>query len=179
MRHYNSLLVPVALLLTACATAPKPLQGDYAEVAPRSAAPQGQRVRWGGEIIHVDPTADRTCFEILGRELDAIARPRRSDDSAGRFIACRDGYDDPEVFTKGREITVTGVVRGTLQRKVGDYEYTYPEVDADVVYLWQKPSMRVHYEPYPWGWDPFWYGWHRPPIVIVRHHGPSKPRSDD
>lgn len=164
-----------ALGLMACATAPKPLAGDFSPLTPQQAAAQnanGSHVRWGGEIISVEPKADATCFEILARGLYADARPDRYDASDGRFIACRKGFYDPAVFTPGREITVVGDVSGTEQRPVGDYNYTYPHVNAEVVYLWPA------HERYPAGYyDPWWgpyYGslwpWFGPTVVVVHHH---------
>jgi len=186
MRPLHLIVASSALALAACATVPAALQGDYASSKPAGNGPSGERVRWGGEIIRVETTAERSCFEILGRELDDSARPRRRDESAGRFLACREGFYDPEVFTKGREVTVTGRLDGAEARKVGDYDYRYPRVAADVIYLWRKPVARVgYYDPYPWGfgyggygWDPFWYGPFAPPVVIVRdhpHHAPPPP----
>lgn len=163
--------LPIALLaLAGCATAPKPLQGDYAASVPDASAANAQRVRWGGEIIRVDNGSDRSCFEVLARPLDAQARPLRRDHSDGRFLACRSGFYDPAVFEAGREITVTGRVDGSELRKVGDYEYRYPRVSADVIYLWSEREAVAHYgHPVFYGWDPFWY---RPwgPSVFVIHH---------
>lgn len=182
MRPLSVLVAASTLALGACATVPKPLQGEYASTKPAAASNGGERVRWGGEIIRVETTADRSCFEILGRELDDSARPRRRDESAGRFLACRNGFYDPEVFTKGREVTVTGTLDGSEERKVGEYDYRYPRVDADVIYLWEKRVARAYYsDPYPgfgfgygygFGWDPFWYRPFGPPIIVVRPHHP-------
>lgn len=143
-------LVPVLpALLAACATAPKPLQGQFTVVEPNQIAAQGRvgdYVRWGGILIETQPQSGRTCLEILGRELSDTARPRERDDaSLGRFIACRDGFYDPEVFTHGREVTVTGTVARLTERTVGDYVYVMPEVAADVVYLW--PERRYYDHP--------------------------------
>src|SRR5690242_9105593 len=94
-------LTLLAGALGACATVPAPLQGQFSPVTPRDAAAnggQGATVRWGGEIINVDPRADQTCFEILARQLDDSARPVSRDPSAGRFLACRSGFYDPEEF---------------------------------------------------------------------------------
>jgi len=179
----NALLLTFTLLLSACASMPpQQLAGDFSRTSPqqaRDANTKGQHVRWGGEIIHVDPGADATCFEVLGRELTEEARPDRHDAQQGRFLACRTGFFDPEVFTRGRQITVTGVVDGSERRKVGDYDYLYPRVAADVVYLWPKtPRFVREYEPYPWGYgygpwaDPFWNpGYFYPPVIVVRGHG--------
>ena len=176
MRIHQAMAGLATIALAACATAPKPLQGEFSSLTPKAGSQSqasGTPVRWGGEIIRVDPGNDRTCFEILGRQLDAQARPRRDDDDAGRFVACRQGFYDPEVFDKGREVTVTGTLRGEEVRKVGDYDYRYPHVDADVIYLWEKPRQHPgYYSAYPWtlGFDP-WFGWPRTPVIIV-HNAP-------
>jgi len=181
MRRLHLIAATSTLALAACATVPKPLQGEYASTKPAAAGSTGERIRWGGEIIRVDTSAEHSCFEILGRDLDDSARPRRRDESAGRFLACRNGFYDPEVFTKGREVTVTGTLNGSEERKVGEYDYRYPRVDADVIYLWEKRVARSPYynDPYPgfgfgygYGWDPFWYRPFGPPVIIVRPHHP-------
>ncbi|RDS86529.1 Slp family lipoprotein [Dyella psychrodurans] len=181
-------LAAATALLAACATVPQPLQGNYAANVTSLSAQQGSasgtQVRWGGEIISTEPGPQSTCFYVLGRPLDGQARPTRTgnNDSQGRFVACRAGFYDPEVFAKGREITVTGAIQGTMTRKVGDYDYAYPRVDANVVYLWPKRPVVVGY-PYGPGWyDPFWgpywggpywgpyWGWggYAPPVIVVR-----------
>jgi len=93
----SAALVILAGALGACATVPAPLQGQFAPVTPKEAIASGaqESVRWGGEIIGVDPKAGHTCFEILGRELDSMARPIARDPSQGRFLACSDGFYDP------------------------------------------------------------------------------------
>jgi outer membrane lipoprotein len=172
--------------LAACATVPAPLQGQFSTVTPRDAVSAGnaQGVRWGGEIIKVEPKADTTCFEILARELNASARPVSRDPSSGRFIACHSGFYDPEVFRRGRDLTIVGHVTGTDHHKVGQFDYAYPRVAADAIYLWPKRSMYANYPyydpwlygygPYGWGFGvyggPIWGG----PTVIIREH-PSGP----
>lgn len=190
-------LVAAIALLGGCATMPQPLQGNYADVTSASVQPgsaSGTRVRWGGEIIKTEPGPQETCFYILGRRLDIQARPElgNTGDSQGRFVACHNGFYDPEVFTRGRELTVTGTLEGTVTKKVGDYSYPYPRVKADVVYLWPKRPIYVgtpyppgFYDPYwggPWGWGygPWggWGGgyWGGPRVIVVRPSpAPSAP----
>jgi len=175
-------IVALAGLLGACATVPAPLQGQFAPVTPRDAAAsggQGEAVRWGGEIINVDPRPEQTCFEILARELDSSARPVSRDPSDGRFLACRNGFYDPEEFKQGRHITVVGKLNGTEVGKVGQFDYTYPRVAADAIYLWPKRSYAnypyPYYDPWMWGgygpyWGPYWGGFWGGPTVIVRRH---------
>jgi outer membrane lipoprotein len=161
MSLYRPLSLAAAIaLLGGCATIPQPLAGNYANVSTASAqqgGAGGTRVRWGGEIIKTEPGQQQTCFYLLSRPLDSQARPQSGSagDNQGRFVACRSGFYDPEVFTRGRELTITGTVHGTVTQKVGDYDYAYPRVEADVVYLWPKRAM---YSNYPAGgyYDPFW-----------------------
>lgn len=179
----------IALLtagLTSCATVPAPLQGQFSPTGPREAVKSGgsgEAVRWGGEIIKVEPKADSTCFEILQRELDATARPRSRDVSDGRFIACRSGFYDPQVFERGRDLTVVGHITGIDHGKVGEFDYAYPHVAADTIYLWPHRPIRVqspYYDPWMYGyggfgfgygpfWGPYWGG----PTVIIRERAHS------
>lgn len=125
--------------LAGCASTPQPLQGTYSSIAPARVEPataEGLGVRWGGMIAAVHPGEQRTCFEIVSRPLGRDARPEGGDRTGGRFLACREGFYDPEVFTEGRELTVTGTVGGFEDGRVGEYAYRYPRVDADVIYLW-------------------------------------------
>ena len=153
--------VLAAGLLAACATQPTPLQGEYVEVTPQDAATAdvtGQVVRWGGRIVRTEPQNNRTCFEVLSTRLDAYARPYwATDDVGGRFIACRAGFYDPAVFEPNREVTFTGRVEGYDNRKIGGYDYRFPRVAADVVYLWPvRDRVDVLTVPAPWPWWGYW-----------------------
>jgi outer membrane lipoprotein len=115
-------------------------------------------VRWGGEILNVEPRANSTCFEILSRALYADARPMSDDYSEGRFIACKPGFFDPYVYTQGRDVTVVGTVGGNEQHKVGEFDYTFVTVEASQIYLWPESD----YYAGDVALDPlWWYGWNR------------------
>lgn len=148
-------LAPFALLLLAgCASVPQALEGQFAPIDPGTSVELGaigDRVRWGGPIVQVQTLSDRSCFEIVGVRLASDGRPLADDQSAGRFLACRGGFYDPEIFQPGREITVTGVVEGFETRKVGEYDYRYPQLAADVVFLWpERRDVDVVVERYPY-----------------------------
>lgn len=183
-----------ALALSGCATIPQPLQGNYAPVSLESAqsgSAAAAPVRWGGQIIQTEPREQQTCFYVLAEPLDSQARPKGGEESLGRFVACKQGFYDPEVFAKGREITVTGTLDGTVQHKIGQFDYTYPKVDANNVYLWKpRPMYAANPYPYgPWGpWggfcDPFWSPWgcgwggslfFQPRVIVVPRPVPPPP----
>ncbi len=163
-------VIALTLLGAGCASIPKPLQGQFAAIDPGTAAHEdatGKAVRWGGTIVSVENESGQTCFQLVARPLDETSRPMLARDrSPGRFLACRAGYYEPQIFAVGRSLTVTGHVAGYETRHVGQYDYRQPKVAADVVYLWPKiERVRVVYDPGPffgppgpwmWGW-----GWWR------------------
>ncbi|GAB4186563.1 MAG: Slp family lipoprotein [Wenzhouxiangellaceae bacterium] len=170
MRTHWMIAIVASAGLSACASIPEPLQGEFPATAPQvSSSPQvGSRQRWGGVIIATNPEQQQTCFEILGKPLEDSQRPIAGDEALGRFIACKSGFQDPEVFKAGRDITVIGRVDRLEPRNIGEYEYRYPILDAEVVYLWpERPdyAYRPTYYPYFWGgFHPFYnypYGFGR------------------
>lgn len=187
MKHFL-LVAALGVLLASCATVPAPLQGQFTPTTPREAvaSANGQPVRWGGEIIKVEPKAGSTCFEILARELDSNARPVPRDPSGGRFIACHEGFQDPEEFKQGREITVVGRVTGVDHGRIGEFDYRYPHVEADAIHLWKPRPLYVrspYQDPWIYGFGPGW-GWGYSPYwgpqwggtVIIRDNPRPTPR---
>ncbi|HEV2608117.1 MAG TPA: Slp family lipoprotein [Xanthomonadaceae bacterium] len=149
-----------------CATVPIPLQGNFSELDQGAATQRdatGESVRWGGTIAEVETLAGETCFQLVGRPLDDETRPIMSDRADARFLACRQGSYEPQVFAKGRSLTVTGRIVGYETRKVGGYDYRQPKVAADVVYLWPKLQqvyvVNDFYPFYPYDpWPSIWRG---------------------
>ncbi|MEO5566526.1 MAG: Slp family lipoprotein [Luteimonas sp.] len=171
-----SIALPVlaTALLGACASQPVPLQGQFSQVTATQAIDHdstGSVVRWGGRIVEVTPQENRTCFEVVSTHLNVSGRPYRTDEVGGRFIACRAGFYDTALFEKNREVTFTGRIEGYQTRKIGQYDYRFPKLAADVVYLWPErarteilapPMPFLYYPPYynygP-GWGPIWRRW--------------------
>jgi len=149
----------ILLTLSACTTVPEQLKGDYSSITPENTGENNlqTRVRWGGVILETRPEEDHTCFEILSKRLESSMRPTLSEDQTqGRFVACRPGFYDPEIFKKGREVTTTGDIIHIDIRKVGEYDYRFPVVDIDFLSLWPEPIERNYYDfygsyaPYYW-----------------------------
>ncbi|MCX7555437.1 Slp family lipoprotein [Xanthomonadaceae bacterium JHOS43] len=166
------ILLVAAVALTGCVTPPKPLRGTFAALAPGQAAHAeraGDIVRWGGRIISVEPTPEQTCIEILGRDLSGNARPvRDADHSQGRFLACRHGFYDPAIFTTERDVTVTGQIVAFETRRIGEFDYRYPRVAAETIYLWpqQVPEQHYHADPFWPGYAGWGWGFRHPPVIV-------------
>ncbi len=159
----------LAAVLTGCVTVPAPLAGDYPDFQPDQSTQRsvGAQVRWGGTIVDTRPGREDTCVEILARDLNRNMRPRATDVAHGRFLACRDGFKDPAVFFSGREITVIGQLSGFTEARIGEFDYRYPRIEADVFYLWAvQPDVIYHYYD-PWWHDP-WWPYHRYPYRAPR-----------
>lgn len=159
----SSLILMSTLLLSACTSIPEQLQGDYTSLIPKDVAEADMEtaVRWGGVVLETRPETDYTCFEILSKSLQTSMRPKKSDQTEGRFIACKPGFYDPEVFKKGREVTLTGEIIHLDVRKVGEFDYHFPVVDFDFMILWPKLRDRVYYDHYrPYYWHYPYYGRH-------------------
>jgi len=163
----NWLVIGILLILAGCATTPAPLQGNFASITQQQAQQenhQGQRVRWGGEVIKTTPGKTETCFEILGHRLGDTGRPQTGDDNQGRFIGCAKGFYEPDVYAKGREVTVVGTLGTPVTQKIGEFDYRYPRVLIEQLYLWPKPPKTYpvppgYYSPfYDPFYDPFWPG---------------------
>lgn len=153
------------LFLTSCTTIPEQLKGEYTLLIPKDITETNLQtpVRWGGVVLETRPESNHTCFEILAKQLETSMRPKDSDKADGRFIACKPGFYDPEVFEKGREVTVTGNIIHIDVRKVGEYDYHFPVVDIEFMSLWPErrdPPYYDYYGPYrPYYWRYPHYGY--------------------
>lgn len=129
---------------------------------------RGEMVIWGGVIIETQNLTDGTSLIILETPLDSQGFPEDAEYSRGRFMARTSAYLDPEVYKKGRKVTMAGEVVGKEARALGETQYAYPVLSVRELHLWKEPE-RVYgwpYGPYYWGpplwyWDWWWYPhWH-------------------
>jgi outer membrane lipoprotein len=174
-------MLALLLPLAACIKPPEPLRGAYPPLTVTGAlqpGTTGERVRWGGEIASTTPRNGETCFEVVSKPLDDRARPMVTDQTDGRFVACTSGFEDPDVYAPGRDITVVGSLEAPTPGKVGEAEYSFATVRADTVYLWpqREPRDGYPYWGYPyWGWGWGWggpvWGWGGGGVFVGRRIG--------
>lgn len=168
----------LALVLGACVSVPIQFQGDYPSLAPQATRDEdaGTRILWGGVILDTRPDQRQTCFEILSRPLQTSMRPADSDQTRGRFIACKSGFLDPEVFSRGREVSLTGTIDRIDIRKVGEFDYRYPVVTAEFLSMWPERQDVIIYE-YDMFYDPwYWYYPYRYPYRYPYHYPRNRSR---
>ena len=185
----SSIVLGLAFLVSACSSHIPPEIRQSVEGAPTLSQVRQQlddhqstRVRWGGVILETENKQNSSEVTIIAFPLSSRGEPRVSDNSQGRFVALVDEFLEPLVFSRDREITVTGTVLKSQTGKVGDYDYQYPVIAVEHYYLW-PPKAEIDDDDYPpfWWYDP----WYRPyypyypyyPRYIVPHI-PHRPNQD-
>ena len=125
----------------------------------------GSRVRWGGTIVRTEIQASETWIELVGRELDSEGEPRETDSSSGRFLARIEGFLEPTIYAKGRQLTVVGQVAATHVGEIDKTTYLYPIVHVEHHYLWPLKLQRycpdcdplMHPPWYPYPYRPYYW----------------------
>ena len=130
---------------------------------------RGEIVIWGGTILETINRPGTTEVTVLSAPLGSGLDPLTGSHSEGRFIARIARFLDPEVYARGRDVTLAGQIAGTETRQLGEMQYAYPVVEIKQVYLWAEEEYYYgghyypgyyYYGPYGWPyywWDP-WYG---------------------
>lgn len=126
---------------------------------------RGKIVIWGGKIIETLNREGSTLIRILQIPLDFEGMPGDEETSQGRFLAQKTGYVDPEIYRRGRLVTVAGEVIGWQVEPLGAMEYRYPLVEVREIHLWRThpydcgpfgPPCGPWYDYY-WGLSPWLY----------------------
>ena len=105
---------------------------------------KGKTVLWGGRIIQIRNTKDTTWIELLQQPLARNDRPVQGSASEGRFLIRHEGFLDPAVYGRGRELTLVGEVRGRETRREDEIDYNFPVVSDKQLVLWgpeQEPTV--------------------------------------
>ncbi|HYA03105.1 MAG TPA: Slp/YeaY family lipoprotein [Syntrophobacteria bacterium] len=127
---------------------------------------RGRVVILGGYILEIQSEPGGSVLTVIQAPLDWRNEPKSPDLSQGRFFVTADRFLDPEVYVKGRRITVGGRVAGVRKQSVGGATYRFPTIEAQELHLWPKkthpvppyyPSYDPWYDPwYPWGYSYPW-----------------------
>jgi outer membrane lipoprotein len=155
-------------------------------------AQKGRLFILGGVIV-------RTKFTAAGSQIEAMYVPvngsgyfKESGRSEGRFLAVLPEDRtmlDPEVYSRGRRVTLAGEFVELQSGWIGEMEYVYPVFEIKQIYLWPMenpyyPAPYYYYDPwfYPYPyyyWDPWWsypyyYRYYPAPPVYQRTPPPNR-----
>jgi outer membrane lipoprotein len=151
----------LVLLLSGCATYPEVVKVPegtnlvaFATVSESNSNSNnlGQQARWSGVIASVTNLTNQTRLEVLYYPSESNGRPKVNGEPQGRYRVYVDKFLEPEVYKKGKAITVLGNIKSSEMAKIGEYEYEYPTLEKSTLYLWPKRKNLTQVE--------FYYGWH-------------------
>jgi len=145
---------------------------DFRQVQTNTEKHLSQKVRWGGSIVDIKNRKNTSLLSIVAFPLSSQSKPIITSSSSGRFIALRDEFLEPTVYTKDRVITVVGPVLGTDTRNIGEFPYKHIVIQMKHHYLWPVES-NSHYDNYPadfWWYDPWYPGYPYYPYHYPHRH---------
>ena len=159
-----------ALLVNACTTVPEQIQGEYSGLTPARAdsAQVGNAVRWGGVHPQDQPQPATDLFRSTFPRTRQVPAAQARGWHGRAFHGVHRRVYDPVVFTRGREVTMTGTLREITYQPLENFNYRYPVLDVDELVLWQKRQKVLVYNHYgsPW-YGGYWgypyrgyYGWY-------------------
>lgn len=122
----------------------------------------GKTLILGGYILETKNLEDRTVIEVLQTPLTGSDEPKPKEYSEGRLLISHKGFLEPEVYRKGRKITVAGKVGECKVEKV-----TICKLESREIYVWRDDEVRYR-SPYFYPGGYYWYG---------RHYHPSHPHN--
>lgn len=166
MKKY--LLVSCVIFLTACVSVPKKLElpentksVDFAKAQSPETNFVGEKARWGGVIASIENNAETTMLEIVNFPLHSSLRPKKGDETLGRFKVYFNGLLDPVIYKEGRSITALGTISDLESGEIGEHKYNFPVLKDASVHLWKKiesVDVNLIHQPYWYHNDPYYWG---------------------
>ena len=159
-RHLLSICI---LLLSACSNLPPAIENpplydiSYSEATRNFAHYKDAPVRWGGVVIDVENEQNFSLVQLLYYPLNYYGRPQLDKPNEGRFLIKSPEFLDPAVYKKDTEITVAGMLKGDIERAVGNKSLRLPMISAKVIHLWPA-NVPGNYYGYG-GYGGFGYGY--------------------
>jgi len=159
-----------ALLLMSCSVVSKQVRKKAVPVPSFAALVKDveqyrdQTIIVGGSVLKVDNQTSGTVITALQVPLKSGDKPGSKDQSDGRLIISTPQFLDPEVYTKGRKITVAGKIIGSSRDEASTAPIPYLKLEAIELHLWPQYQPSRYYYPYYspfWAWNDPWYrGYH-------------------
>jgi len=167
MKRPNAILIIAAVLLSVpgCSVISQTMMNEaltdvsFPQLLADASRYQGQTVILGGHVIEVRNKPRQTVIVVLQTPLGSGQEPLPRDRSQGRFLLQQEGFLDPEVYAKGRTMTVAGRLLGQTRENIDEEPYDYLVLEAREIYLWERAEDLYRYQPYypPAYYDPWYY----------------------
>jgi len=138
---------------------------------------KGAVVIWGGVVFRTMNNTNGGSLYVLDFPLTPHGRPERYNGSPGQFIARNGGFMQPEVFRRGRPVTIAGTIAGVETEEYQNRKYSYPVIDINEMHVWQYGGYDGRWywgDPY-WGYPyayPYWGGTYYGPWWDFGYYGP-------
>ncbi len=117
---------------------------------------QGKLVIIGGTIAQVNSTDHGTLLEVVERSLDYWGRPKRTDETSGRFLLSHPAHLNTLLYAPGREITAAAIVDGTEVTALADQGLRLPLLVSKELKLWEDDrSVRTGPQWFDPLYDPY------------------------
>ncbi len=113
-----------------------------------------KNVMFGGVIVATRNFPNKTEIEVIQKNLDYFGYPSRGNETEGRFVFVKQGFLEPEIYSKGRYVTGAGKLAGTQSGKVDNREMKLPVIEVVELRLWEDYS-KAPYGSYSY---PYYYG---------------------
>jgi outer membrane lipoprotein len=174
-------ILSLSIVVSGCVHVPESLiveEGvvltNFADVRGNNTVSIGNKARWGGVIAKIENNAENTMLEVVHFQLSSSTRPKKKDQTQGRFKIYYQGFLDPVIFKEGRSITAIGNIVEKEAGKIGEHEYNYPVLTSVNVHLWKEikqVDMKITHQPM-WYTPSLWYlprSHYRSPIYYPIH----------
>lgn len=172
------LLVSLLFLLNGCASLPPAVRDfpvtevPYQIVSQNIEAYKDVPVRWGGVIIDVENEKEFSLVQVLFYPLDYKGYPQITEKGEGRFVIESSDFLDPAIYAKDHEITVAGIIKGDIERTVGNKTIRVPLISATAIYLWPKDYRYNYYGHRRYGYPLYpYYGYYGHPFFFRGYYG--------
>lgn len=98
----------------------------------------GEILMFGGKILKTSAYQSSSEITVLHLPLGSGNRPQDGDRSEGRYLIRSEQFLDPAIYQQGRLLTVVGKYSRSEGRSIGEFEYSYPVIEA------------IELKPWPW-----------------------------
>jgi outer membrane lipoprotein len=156
----------MVLFLGACSNVPVAIQQapqpdlQLKQLNADAASHQGQKVRWGGQLVKVENDNDGSTIHIAQFPLNSYGRPivDNRDDGDGRFIVKTQQFIDPAIYKQGTLVTVAGTLAENETVTIDKKTMSLPVIALTDIYRWAN----YNYNRDPWYGPGYYNGFYSP-----------------